>query len=134
MESFSPARASDSDSICSLERFIDEFVTITGLSPSFDAAYVGELDRLVAYLRSQSIRSFAERRKEFLGRVNWKLRLNREGLGKFYAEAVRMGVTFNYHEKCAIQRAFDLRDGDRVSNVRYYESLSPSILLTNRRA
>lgn len=107
----------NSDNVPRCQRFIDEFLTITGLSPSFDDAYLAELNKLITYLRAQAIRPFAERRKEFLGHVNWKFRLNREPLANFYAEAAGSGVTFNYYQKVFIQRAFDLRDRERLSAV-----------------
>jgi DNA modification methylase len=88
--------------------FIEEFIDITGLRPAFDEEYRVALEELVKYLRLQKLRSLARRRQEFLAHVNWKFRLNAEPLGRFYAEGARFGFTFNYHQKCLIQRAFDL--------------------------
>ena len=106
---------------CGRERtytdFVDEFVSITGLRPLFDDEYRAELAHLVAYLGSQELRPLDERRREFLAHVNWKFRLNAEPLAKFYAEAAGAGFTFHYHQKCLIQRAFDLRDRDVLASV-----------------
>jgi len=96
----------------STSTFIAEFVEITGLRPAFDDEYRHELERLVGYFSSHGLRPFAERRREFLAYVNWKFRLNGEVLGKFYREAAGAGFTFHYHQKCQIQRAFDVRDTD----------------------
>jgi DNA modification methylase len=97
--------------------FIAEFVEITGLRPAFDYEYQQELERLVEYLGSHGLRPLAERRREFLAHANWKFRLNAEVLGKFYGEAANAGFTFHYHQKCQIQRAFDLRDKDLLVAV-----------------
>jgi len=97
--------------------FVAEFVEITGLRPAFDDEYQRELERLVGYLSSHGLRPLAERRREFLAHVNWKFRLNGEVLGKFYGEAAGAGFTFHYHQKCQIQRAFDLRDEDLLVAV-----------------
>lgn len=90
--------------------FAAEFVEITGLRPSFDEEYQKKLDRLVEYLRVHGIRPLAQRRREFVAHANWKFRLNSSALSAFYGAAAREGVTFHYHQKCQIQRAFDLRD------------------------
>lgn len=97
--------------------FVAEFVEITGLRPAFDVQYKCELECLVAYLSSHEIRAFVERRREFLAHVNWKFRLNREIIAKFYAEAAGAGITFNYHQKCRVQRAFDLCDKDLLISI-----------------
>jgi DNA modification methylase len=97
--------------------FVAEFVEITGLQPAFDDEYQRELERLAAYLSSHGLRPLVERRREFLAHVNWKFRLNREVLGKFYGEAAGAGFTFHYHQKCQIQRAFDLRSQDLLVTV-----------------
>lgn len=94
--------------------FVKEFSDITGLRPALDSAYTAELNRLVDYLSSKPVRPFEERRREFLAYVNWKFRLNAKPLADFYAEAARSSISFHYHQKCLIQRAFDLRDRDRL--------------------
>jgi DNA modification methylase len=100
-----------------LQRFIEEFLEITGLHPSFDVAYLAELNRLVTYLKTRQVRPLDERRKEFLGYINYKFRLNAEPLALFYAEAAKAGFTFHYHQKCRLQRAFDVGDRDIFVSV-----------------
>lgn len=97
--------------------FVAEFAGITGLRPAFDDEYQRALQALVTYLAAKRIRPLAERRREFLAHANWKLRLNGAVLGKFYGEAAHTGFTFHYHQKCQIQRAFDLRDRDLLVSV-----------------
>lgn len=97
--------------------FVAEFVEITGLQPVFDELYQRELERLVGYLARHQLRSPAERRREFLAHVNWKFRLNAKALGAFYGAAAREGYTFNYHQKCQIQHAFDVRDREQLVSV-----------------
>ena len=99
------------------QRFIQEFIAITGLRPSFDAIYLAELDRLVAYLKNRQVRPLDERRKEFLGYINYKFRLNATRLAKFYAETAEAGLTFHYHQKCRVQRAFDVGSRDILTSV-----------------
>ena len=107
--------------------FIAEFTEITGLRPAFDDEYRRELERLVGYLSSHGLRPLAERRREFLARVNWKFRLNGEVLGKFYGDAAGAGFIFNYHQKCQIQRAFDLRDKGALVAVLDERGVSKSV-------
>lgn len=97
--------------------FVSEFVQITDLRPAFDDEYRRELGRLVSYLGAHGIRPLQERRREFLAHVNWKFRLNAKVLGRFYTEVAGAGFTFHYHQKCQIQRAFDLRDRALLSRV-----------------
>jgi DNA modification methylase len=97
--------------------FANEFAEITGLLPSFDEEYTKELARLLQYLSSRELRSLDERRREFLGHVNWKFRLNSRQLAKFYSEAAGAGFTFHYHQKRLIQRAFDLRNPELLAVV-----------------
>jgi DNA modification methylase len=99
---------SGNQSSCS--KFIEEFVNITGLIPAFGPEYKIALEKLVAYLATQSLLPLKERRRQFIAHVNWKFRLNAHGLSRFFAEAAKIGITFHYHQKCQIQRAFDLCD------------------------
>jgi DNA modification methylase len=98
-----------------MSNYIAEFVAITGHEPRLDDAYRAELDRLVARLDHSSVLPLPVRRRRFLGRMNWKFRLNAEPLARFYARAAKAGVTFHFHQKRAIQRAFDERDADQLA-------------------
>lgn len=100
-----------------IKTFVAEFRAITGLVPSFDADYEACLKRLVAYLASKTILPAEHRKRRFLGHVNWKFRLNAEPLGAFYALGAKHGFTFNYHQKCSIQRAFDEHDAELLEHV-----------------
>jgi len=97
--------------------FQNEFQGITGLSAEFNNEYSCELAKLVAFLASRGVRPLIERRREFVAHVNWKFRLNSEGLAAFYAAGASHGFTFNYHQKRAVQRAFDLRDRGALEAV-----------------
>lgn len=107
--------------------FIAEFVEITGLQAAFDETYQRELERLVQHLRTHGVRPLPQRRREFLAHVNWKFRLNAEPLSKLYGEAARAGFTFHYHQKCQIQRAFDLRDRDLMVAILDDRGVSKSL-------
>jgi DNA modification methylase len=106
-----------------LQRLVEDFVAISGLRPSFDARYLAELDKLVAYMKTRQLRPLDERRKEFLGYINHKFRLNAEPLAKFYAEAAKAGFTFHYHQKCRLQRAFDRGDRGDFASVLHERSI-----------
>lgn len=97
--------------------FIAEFTEITGLHPIFDEEYRCELDRLVDYLLPLELRPLSERRREFLAHVNWKFRLNAEGLAGLFGAAADAGHTFNYHAKKQVQRAFDLSNASLLEEV-----------------
>lgn len=109
--------ASRSHQTLTWQVFVDQFEAITGIRPTFDSTYLSELKRLVDYLKSKRLRPFEERRREFLAHINWKFRLNAEPLGRFYLIAARQGFTFNYHQKCLVQRSFDLRDRELLESV-----------------
>lgn len=100
-----------------INKFVSEFQSITGVKPEFDAEYYSALEKFVDYLGKRKIRSFKERKREFLGHVNWKFRLNAEGLAKFFAAAAADGYTFHYHQKNQIQKAFDIHDKDLLLDV-----------------
>ena len=87
---------------------MSEFIELTGMKPVFDSNYELELVRLIEHLRTCGIRPFSVRRREFLAHVNWKFRLNAKPLARFYSHAARIGVTFHYHHKRLVQRAFDI--------------------------
>ena len=93
-----------------INKFVQEFSTITGLNPNFDSDYLHALESLVRKLSRYSIRPFEKRRREFLARVNSKFRLNADALRHFYNVAAHQKCSFNYHQKRTIQRAFDSRD------------------------
>ena len=98
-------------------RFLDEFVAITGLRPSFEEDYLVELNRLLAYLVTRQIRPFRVRKRQLLGHINNKFRFNSKPMSEFYTEAAKAGVVFHYHQKRTIQRAFDVIDREKLASV-----------------
>ena len=85
-----------------------EFEDITTFKPQLPSEYRAVLVDLCKFLHDKPLRCRRERTQRLLGDINRKFRLNRASLSNVYATAARYGITFNYHEKEAIQRAFDL--------------------------
>ena len=69
----------------------------------------------------------AVRERELLALVNWKLRLNRAGVQRFFDEAAARRVVLNYHDKNQVQACFDRNDRKR------YRSRSPEHGKSRRR-
>lgn len=107
--------------------FIGEFTEITGLRPSFDDEYLDQLGRLVDYLRNEAIRPLPERRREFLAHVNSKFRLNAAPISRFFGAAAAHGITFHFHHKNRIQRAFDLQSRVALEEVLAHRGVSASL-------
>lgn len=91
---------------------IAEFESLTRHVLDLPDDYKVALESLCLHLDKNQLRSSAERRRWLFARINEKFRFNRDAIAAVYAAAARHRVTFNYHEKCAIQLAFDLRDRD----------------------
>ncbi|MCA9680362.1 MAG: site-specific DNA-methyltransferase [Myxococcales bacterium] len=100
-----------------MESLASDFATITGIAPEYDEAFQAVLAQAVLYLAGRTLRPLEIRRREFLGHVNWKFRVNADVLGAFYAGAANRGITFHYHYKKAIQRAFDVADRALLEEV-----------------
>ncbi len=90
--------------------FEQEFGQLIGLPLEFDADYKLELASLVRYLNTKKIRILKERRAAFIAFVNKKFDLNSKAIATLYAKAAKFGYTFNFHQKNALQKAFDTRD------------------------
>ncbi len=96
---------------------ISEFESVTGHRLDLPADYHAALDGLCSHLDAHALRPPAERRRWLLARINSKFRFNRDPVAAVYAHAASRGVTFNYHEKTAIQLAFDLSDCDAYARA-----------------
>ena len=103
----------------SFRLLIPEFQTIVGRQVVLPDEYREALIHLCRHLDNHQLRSRTARRRSLLAHINRKFSLNRKLLRAVYAQAAAIGITFNYHQKRAIQRAFDTRDF-----VRYREALN----------
>ncbi len=93
-----------------LDGLSKEFVAILGikhLELARDPVFFRRCLDLSTYLSHHELKSKKERRRGFLAHVNWKFRINSDHLALFYAKGAKLGQTFNYHQKCAIQLLFD---------------------------
>lgn len=89
---------------------LEDFAEVTGFAPQLTPEYESALRGLCNYLEGEPLRSRPDRIRRLLAQINRKFRLNNERVARVYAEAARQRTTFNYHEKEAIQEAFDLVD------------------------
>lgn len=87
-----------------------EFERITGHALDLPDDFRAEFEALCAYLQQQKLRPARERRRQLIASINAKFGFNTKRVAAVYALAASAGLTFNYHEKCAIERAFDLSD------------------------
>ncbi|MBK8265261.1 MAG: site-specific DNA-methyltransferase [Nannocystis sp.] len=97
-----------------------EFESVTGHRLDFPADYQTALDGLCSHLDAHALRPPHERRRWLLGRINAKFRFNRDSVAAVYAHAASRSVSFNYHEKTAIQLAFDLSDREAYARALAY--------------
>lgn len=101
----------------SLKLLVREFSTAVGAEPSMPPEYEASLAALCEHLDGQQLRSKDERRCHLLASINQKFRFNRDLVAAVYALAAKAGVTFNYHQKCEIQEAFDQACRKRFSHA-----------------
>ena len=93
-----------------LRQALLEFEQITTFKPHPTPEYMSALVDLCNFLQDKPLRPKRQRRRRLLAHINRKFRLNQPRLAAIYAASAKRGVTFNYHEKEAIQQALDLSD------------------------
>ena len=94
-----------------------EFEQVTTLRPQMTLEYQSALTDLCEFLKDKPLRPREERERWLLAHINRKFRLNQIPVASVHREAVGWGTTFNYHEKEAIQQAFDLSDSVAFAQV-----------------
>lgn len=82
-----------------------------------DTNFLHRCEALATHIASHQILPLHERQKAFMAHVNWKFRINSDHLAVFYERAAKAGQTFNYHQKRAIQLAFDRGELDTLSKL-----------------
>ena len=100
-----------------LQDALAEFEQVTTFKPLLTPEYRSVLNGLCEFLKEKPLRPRKERARWLLAHINRKFRLNRLPIASVYREAAESGTTFNYHEKEAIQQAFDLSDGAAFARV-----------------
>lgn len=110
-----------------LTSLLTEFCAITGQSVELPDDFRAALTRLCEHLDRRKVRPAKERRRWLIARINAKFRCNSEAIAALYARAAADGVTFNYHQKTAIQNAFDLVDRKAFERVLAAASVSPAL-------
>jgi len=93
-----------------------------------DPNFVDRCESLADYLSHHQLLPLAERKRGFLGHINWKFRINAKHLAVFYEQGAKLGKTFNYHQKCAIQLAFDRSEVDKLPDLLGSFDVEASIL------
>jgi DNA modification methylase len=86
---------------------LDEFAAIVGYRPILTAEYTLRLEALAGHLAARTMSPPKVRRKRLIAAVNRKFDFNRDGVARVFSVAASQGVLFNYHEKTAVQAAFD---------------------------
>jgi DNA modification methylase len=89
------------------KELVDEFFDLSGIEANLTGDYAAEVSRLLDYIATKDFRGANERKQAFLGHVNAKFRLNAEAMASFFSVAARFRITFHYHQKKAVQHAFD---------------------------
>lgn len=74
-------------------------------------------ESLAAHICGRKWIPLAQRRRSFFAHVNWKFRLNSSRIQRLLTDAATAGITFHYHQKRAIQAAFDASDRLALSRV-----------------
>ncbi len=90
-----------------LNQRISEFEGILNVTTKFSDNFLLEVKELCKYLILQQLRPIEDRTNLLFASVNWKFRTNSNSMKKFYGYAVKLGVSFNYHQKKNIQFSFD---------------------------
>ncbi len=94
-----------------------EFESIVGASLALPDAYEQRATGFVAHIAAAGLHPEALRRRNLIAHVNRKFRFNRSGIAGVYAAAAADGRTFNYHEKKAIEGAFDRGDAEAFTEA-----------------
>ena len=100
-----------------LQTVLAEFEQVTTFDPRPTPEYMSALIDLCGYLKDKPLRCRNERARWLLAHINRKFRLNKVSIAAVYEAAAKYRTTFNYHEKEAIQRAFDLSDNTAFTQV-----------------
>ena len=108
------SRATDTELLAQLK---SEFERLTRLELDLGPEFTADATALAGYLATQPLLPLADRERRFLAHVNWKFRINQDGLKQLYGRAAGLGFTFNYHQKAEIQRAFDEDVVDALDSV-----------------
>ena len=91
-----------------LQEVLAEFEQVTTFKPQLTTQYMSALVSLCEFLKDKPMRPKEDWPRWLLAHINHKFRLNHAAVAAVYSAAAESGVTFNYHEKEAIQQAYDL--------------------------
>ena len=100
-----------------LQEVLAEFEQITTFKPHVTPEYMSASIDLCEFLKDKPLRPKNERPRWLLAHINRKFRLNQAPVAAVYGAAAQCGTTFNYHEKEAIQQAFDLSDSTAFAQI-----------------
>lgn len=105
-----------------LAESIAEFESILQIKSNFENEFLGKIRPIFDFIFSRPTFSKEERRLFFIGKINYKFRLNSSFIANFFYQSAVKGVTFNFHQKRAIQCAFD--NGDKKGFIKYLKSMN----------
>jgi DNA modification methylase len=110
-------QATDVEITKPLRRLVGEFESIVGLPLRMSAEFLSAANSLATYLSARRLRPLGERRQHLLAAINSKFETHSDALAAFYRIGAERGYTFNFHQKNAIQRAFDYQRLDELEAV-----------------
>ena len=91
-----------------LQEVLAEFEQVTTFAPEPTDEHMLALVNLCEFLKDKPLRPKKDRCQWLLTHINRKFRLNHAAIAAVFSAAAESGIIFNYHEKEAIQQAFDL--------------------------
>ncbi|MGH9426854.1 MAG: hypothetical protein ACRD2L_11210, partial [Terriglobia bacterium] len=97
-----------------MSTLLREFEEILQVEFAPDFVLLAQVDDLLEKLQEIAPLPRQDRQEALLAHVNSKFRFNGDRIHDFFTHAANRGVTFNYHEKVEISRAFDLSSTTRL--------------------
>jgi DNA modification methylase len=99
------------------KKIVEELFQILGILAKPPIEYELALTQLGDFLADKVLLDQATRRRHLLARLNWKFRVNQAVIALVYANAAKKGITFNFHQKAEVQRAFDSSSLELFENI-----------------
>ena len=110
-----------------LHEVLAEFEEATTFKPQPTTEYMAALVNLCEFLKDKPMRPKEDRPRWLLAHINRKFRLNHAAVAAVYGAAAKSGITFNFHEKEAIQQAFDLSAPTAFVQVLKEKAVTPPL-------
>jgi DNA modification methylase len=116
------------DEMPNKKELIREFENIIEEKCILSENYLNGLDDIISFISTKKIYSKSKRAIYFIGRINYKFRINNEYLKVFYFESSKHDVIYNFHEKKALQEAFDTNNKILMLSILKKKSIPKNII------